>query len=104
MGPEHRCRYGGDGRDSRSEQGRRASIRSRGTVQGGVTPRAEITERDLGPARHASRPARSLVGEVAQSVEHAAENRGVGGSIPPLPTSLDTPSAVALATGGTRLG
>ena len=25
-------------------------------------------------------------GEVAQSVEHAAENRGVGGSIPPLPT------------------
>jgi hypothetical protein len=33
------------------------------------------------PARFSTGP-----GEVAQSVEHAAENRGVGGSIPPLPT------------------
>ena len=33
-----------------------------------------------------SETARSPVGEVAQLVEHAAENRGVGGPIPPLPT------------------
>ena len=32
------------------------------------------------------RSSQTRSGEVAQSVEHAAENRGVGGSIPPLPT------------------
>ena len=30
--------------------------------------------------------ARELAGQVAQLVEHATENRGVGGSIPPLAT------------------
>ena len=36
-----------------------------------------------------SETARSPIsGEVAQLVEHAAENRGVGGPIPPLPTPL----------------
>ena len=51
-------------------------------------------------ARRARRPERAVhgaldrvAGEVAQSVEHAAENRGVGGSIPPLPTDLTSASA-----------
>ena len=30
--------------------------------------------------------ARAVTGQVAQLVEHATENRGVGGSIPPLAT------------------
>jgi hypothetical protein len=37
------------------------------------------------PARLCTGPGQ---GEVAQLVEHAAENRGVGGPIPPLPTHL----------------
>ena len=43
-----------------------------------------------------SETARSPVyGEVAQLVEHAAENRGVGGPIPPLPTRMQRSTPIA---------
>ena len=40
------------------------------------------------PARGPTARAVFLFGQVAQLVEHTTENRGVGGSIPPLATGL----------------
>src|SRR5262249_5993477 len=60
----------------------------------GAFPFAPPTSASLvGVAEHAARLARQ--GEVAQSVEHTAENRGVAGSIPALATSarsIDRPA------------
>ena len=45
------------------------------------------------PLRRAAGPAARLDAQVAQLVEHATENRSVGGSIPPLGTIAFFPSA-----------
>src|SRR5262245_28131065 len=59
----------------------------------GAFPFAPPTSASLvGVAEHAARLARQ--GEVAQSVEHTAENRGVAGSIPALATSARVSEAL----------
>ena len=53
----------------------------------------------VGPWSTTDRPARAWIrpggfrwGQVAQLVEHTTENRGVGGSIPPLAMVVDGPA------------
>jgi hypothetical protein len=48
----------------------------------GLRPQPQLTE---------ERATLSRLGEVAQSVEHTAENRGVAGSIPALAIAMATP-------------